>query len=128
MIGVVLDTNVLVSAFWSLRGNSYKILDMFNEDEIELYYSSPIMEEYQEVLNRAKFNFPLEEISEFLKKIKNKGILADTETSVFPMPDETDRKFYDLAKTAGAILITGNIKHYPAEKFIMTPADFIKVI
>jgi predicted nucleic acid-binding protein len=42
------------------------------------------------------------------------------------MKDETDRKFYDTAKSSSATLITGNMKHYPAEPFIMTPADFIE--
>jgi len=41
------------------------------------------------------------------------------------MTDETDRVFYDTAKASGAILITGNIRHYPAMPFIMTPADFL---
>jgi hypothetical protein len=35
-------------------------------------------------------------------------------------------KFYDIAKAADAILITGNIKHYPDEPFILTPAAFIQ--
>ena len=45
-----------------------------------------------------------------------------------PLPDETDRKFYDLAKEVGAILITGNRKHYPDEEFIMTPSEFVDFI
>jgi predicted nucleic acid-binding protein len=43
------------------------------------------------------------------------------------MPDEEDRKFYNVAKSSGAFLITGNIKHFPPESFIVTPADFLKV-
>jgi hypothetical protein len=43
----------------------------------------------------------------------------------FPMPDETDRTFYDVAKAAGAILATGNTKHYPKESFIVGPAQFL---
>jgi hypothetical protein len=41
------------------------------------------------------------------------------------MPDESDRVFYDVAKTAGAYLITGNTKHFPQEPFILTPAEFV---
>jgi predicted nucleic acid-binding protein len=44
--------------------------------------------------------------------------------SVFPMTDESDRKFYDVAKTAEAFLVTGNMKHYPKEPFIVTPSEF----
>ena len=54
--------------------------------------------------------------------------MIEPAASDIPMIDETDRIFYDTAKAAGATLITGNIKHYPAEPFIMLPADFIKNI
>jgi hypothetical protein len=47
--------------------------------------------------------------------------------STHAMIDEDDRVFYDTAKFAGAYLITGNIKHYPAEPFIITPAVFLEL-
>ena len=43
-----------------------------------------------------------------------------------PMSDEDDRIFYDIAKASHAILLTGNIKHFPLEPFIVSPADFLK--
>jgi hypothetical protein len=48
--------------------------------------------------------------------------------SDIPLCDESDRKFYDAAKTCGAVLVTGNSKHYPVEveDFIKTPASFVK--
>jgi len=42
--------------------------------------------------------------------------------------DEDDRIFYDTAKSANAVLVTGNKKHYPDESFIMTPAEFLEHI
>ena len=54
------------------------------------------------------------------------GTVIEPTTSTMPMPDESDRTFYDTAKASGAILVTGNIKHYPDESFIMTPADFLQ--
>jgi transcriptional regulator with XRE-family HTH domain len=53
------------------------------------------------------------------------GIEAAASNGV-SMIDERDRKFYDAAKTAGAILITGNSRHYPDELFIVTPAAFVQ--
>lgn len=44
------------------------------------------------------------------------------------MIDEKDRIFYDTAKESSAILVTGNIKHFPKEAFIMSPNDFIQEI
>jgi predicted nucleic acid-binding protein len=43
-----------------------------------------------------------------------------------PMKDEDDRKFYDVAKAALAFLITGNIRHFLPEPFIVTPVDFLR--
>jgi len=48
--------------------------------------------------------------------------------SNIPMPDESDRIFYDTAKQSGSILITGNTKHFPDEPFIMTPAEFMRMM
>ena len=40
--------------------------------------------------------------------------------------DDDDKKFYEVFKTAQAeFLITGNIKHFPKEKGIVTPAEFL---
>jgi predicted nucleic acid-binding protein len=54
------------------------------------------------------------------------GIQIEPPVSTMPMTDETDRIFYDTARASGATLITGNIKHYPAEPFIMTPSHFLE--
>jgi hypothetical protein len=43
------------------------------------------------------------------------------------MPDETDRKFYDVAQSVNAWLITGNIRHYPPDPFVMLPAEFLRL-
>jgi len=53
------------------------------------------------------------------------GVLVDPIVSKVTLPDESDRMFYDAALENNAILITGNLKHYPNEKFIMTPTQFL---
>jgi len=42
--------------------------------------------------------------------------------------NEDDRIFYDTAVEAEAYLITGNIRHFPKEAFIITPAQFLTVV
>jgi len=54
--------------------------------------------------------------------------LTETTASNIPLPDESDRIFYDTAKENGTILITGNTKHYPNEAFIVTPANFLVLL
>ena len=44
----------------------------------------------------------------------NVGIKINPVTSTFSILDEDDRIFYDTAQACGAVLITGNAKHYPS--------------
>jgi predicted nucleic acid-binding protein len=40
--------------------------------------------------------------------------------------DEDDRIFYDTAKTVNTVLITGNKKHFPKDKIVLSPKEFIE--
>jgi putative PIN family toxin of toxin-antitoxin system len=122
---VVLDTNVLVSAFWKRPSNAGKIIDMIAMRQLIPYHNAQILLEYLEVLNRPRFKFPPSDVNNLLKLIKNEGISVISRHSSIPFVDESDRKFYDIASTCGAYLITGNIKHYPDEPFILTPGQFL---
>jgi putative PIN family toxin of toxin-antitoxin system len=126
MYKVVLDTNVLVSALWSEHGNPYRILEMFLNGEITLHYNDEIFEEYYEVLHRDKLGFSENKVLSLLLEIKENGIYIDALKSNNPFIDEDDRKNYDTANACGAILVTGNKKHYPQEPFILSPTEFIE--
>ncbi|MCL1874091.1 MAG: putative toxin-antitoxin system toxin component, PIN family [Clostridiales bacterium] len=123
---VVLDTNVLVSALWSNQGNPYKILEMFFQGEIMLYYNHEIMDEYSEVLHREKLGFPKNKVRNLLNEIMSKAVFAESPKSKMHFIDESDRKFFDLAKYYEARLITGNTRHYPSESCVVTPHEFLK--
>jgi putative PIN family toxin of toxin-antitoxin system len=125
MLNIVLDTNVLISALWTPGGNAARIVNMVRFNLAQPCYSAAIMEEYTEVLNRPKFDFPNGAVRSLLSGITRLGIEVEPEASTVPFIDETDRKFYDVANAGSAILITGNIKHFPVEAGIMTPAEFL---
>ena len=126
-IKVVLDTNVFVSAFLSPGGTAAQIVAFTWQGKFQACYNQAIFDEYVEVLSRDKFKFkiPQEDIQEITGTIKKDGLSFDIQPSSFPMLDETDRVFYDVAKCSGAFLITGNKKHYPDEPFIIPPRDFM---
>lgn len=129
MYRVVLDTNILLSALWSRDENSANILDMIISDNILLCYDYSIMKEYKEILNRPKFAFNKPDINEIITKIKNDGLSVLVKTSNNPsFTDERDRKFYDVAKSCDAYLITGNKKHFPRESFIIPVKKFLNMI
>lgn len=125
---VTIDTNIIVSAALSPLGKSAQIMNMVFDRKARVYYNAEILAEYEDVLSRPRFNFSTEKQNTFIEGIKRVGVLIEPTVSSMPLPDETDRIFYDTAKESGALLITGNIKHYPHEEFVMTPANFLMLL
>ena len=121
----VIDTNVLVSANISSGGSPAKIMSLFYTGKLQLFYSKEILAEYERVLSYKKLGIPTEAKNDIIKAIKAGGTLIEAPASTVPMPDETDRKFYDAAKASEASLITGNLKHYPIDALIVNPTGFL---
>ena len=128
MIYVVLDTNILVSALWSKDGKPAKIAHLIPDGKVIPCYCDDILNEYEIVLFRPNFHFPKHQISALVDNIKKYGKAIFPDKSDIPLIDESDRVFYDTARAAGAYLITGNIKHYPEELHILTPAQFVEIL
>jgi len=124
---VVLDTNIIISAAISDKGNPFAIINLVSEGKLTMYFNAAILDEYADVLSRDKFNLSVTKQKAVIDKIKEIGRIIVPNVSTIPLPDESDRKFYDTAKVANAYLITGNTKHYPEEPHILTPAQFAAV-
>ena len=122
---VVIDTNVLVSAFWKADSKPAEVLNFMLHGKIIPCYNSEILLEYSEVLKREKLVFSLDKINWVIDKIIAMGNKVIVKQSSFQMIDESDRKFYDVAKNCEAFLITGNKKHFPNEPFVLSPAEFL---
>jgi putative PIN family toxin of toxin-antitoxin system len=124
---VVLDTNVLVSSLLT-NGPPAAIVDLVAEGKLTPFYDDFIIGEYWRVLVRPKFNLNPSQVSRLIGDIVRIGIAVEANIpNITPMPDEEDRKFYNVAKSSGAFLITGNVKHFPSELFIVTPTDFLRI-
>ena len=130
---VVVDTNVLVSALITRNESSptVKILRYISENKITPVYSEEIIKEYNEVLHRERFHFQEVTIKLFLDAMKQFG------REVFPTPtgeillDQDDLIFYEVAMESqqdSAYLVTGNMRHYPVRKFIVTPAQMMEIL
>lgn len=125
-MNIVLDTNIIVSAIWSPGKNASNIMMSVLSGRNTVCYDYRIMDEYNRVLHYEKFGFDDHSINLYLDPIISYGI------SVIPDPlpladftrDESDRKFFEVAKYCNAFLITGNLTHFPKEPFIITPSDF----
>ena len=128
MVKVVLDTNILVSSLLT-AGPPAVIVDLAADGNIIPFYSNPILQKYWEVLSRKKFGFNPAQVSRLLDDIARTGIAVEgKQLNKNKKVNEDDRIFYDAAVEANAYLITGNIKHFPKESFIITPAQFLTII
>ena len=127
MTRIVIDTNIVVSAALSPTGNAAKIIALIsNSEEVEVFYTTEIMNEYIRVLAYEKLNIAVELQNSMVGSLERFGILIEPPISTITMPDESDRTFYDAARASGATLITGNTRHYPDESFIVTAAEFLR--
>ena len=125
---VVLDTNILVSSLWSKNGAPARVVSMILTRQLIPCYDYRILTEYRQVLSRPRFNFSDGEIDSLLEWIETSGrsIVADPIND--PFIDESDKKFYEVAKFCGAILITGNLKHFPNDPQVMNVSSFLERI
>ena len=71
---VVVDTNILVSAFWSRTSELANIVALLQNGVLTACYDQRILTEYREVLARPKFGFNDREITYFLSQIENDGL------------------------------------------------------
>ena len=126
---VILDTNVIVSALLTPSGLSAKILNLILNGSITIVYDNKIMIEYVEILNRKQLKINKLHVDLVINYISMEGEFRIANPLNVIFIDEDDKMFYELFKT-GRIdyLITGNIKHFPKEKKIVTPREFLERI
>jgi len=127
VVNVVLDTNILVSSLLTY-GPPAVIVDLIADGIVIPFYSNPILQEYWEVLSRKKFGFNPVQVTRLIHDIVRTGISVEGKSDKNKKVNEEDKVFYDAAVEAGVYLITGNIRHFPKEPFIITPAQFLTLI
>jgi uncharacterized protein len=126
-MNVVIDTNVIISGLLNPAGVPAKIINLILNEELTLLYDNRILSEYKNVLNRKKFKFEREIIDALLDYIKNEGLFIVANPISKHFTDESDKMFLEVALSGNAeYLITGNSAHFPKDKFILTPREFIE--
>ena len=114
MIRAVVDTNVLVSGLLSPSGNEALIILAIHQGLVRPCCTEAIVAEYAEVLARAKFAFPPDEIAALIAMLRRVGELFRPEASAVASPDPGDTKFLQCAQAAQAeFIVTGNKRHFP---------------
>ena len=129
----VIDTNVLVSALLKWDSIPGQVVQQTYAHEIIPVFNDSILQEYEEVLSRAKFHFPKETVDFLLSRLKTIGeSLTTVESLVGNFPDPKDVVFFEVAmeknKTDDAFLVTGNLKHFPKHPKVVTPAEMLRIL
>ena len=129
----VIDTNVLVSSLLSKKDDSatVQVLGKVIIGEVIPVYSNVITKEYRKVLSRKKFDFSGDTIEYLLSAVEKYGILIDPSPSRIILPDMKDLTFYEAVlekRDVNAYLVTGNIKQFPKEPFIVTPRELLDIL
>lgn len=127
---VVIDTNSMVSAY--LGGALKVIIVAWKSGKFTLVVSDSIANEYQEVLQRPKFQIEQSELDDFFSLLLDKAeFVIPLETINLVVDDPSDNKFLEAAIEGKVKLIVSGDSHLLDVKTfrnisIITAKDFIK--
>lgn len=128
---LVIDTNVVISAAIKPAGLQRMVLLLAITKPARLYISSPILEEYSEVLARPEVKIRKGLRQQLLQLVKNHSYTVASTRRLEVTSDPDDNMFLECADVARAdYLVTGNQKHFPRfwkKTKIITPREFISL-
>ena len=128
----VIDTNVVVSAMLRWDSVPGRVLEHAFVGDIIPLLNEQVIKEYMEVLRRPKFHFDEGKINIIIDEMIKRGVFVDAEDTDVVLPDQNDTVFYEIVmekrKCEEAFLVTGNIKHFPAEPYIVTPREMLAIL
>lgn len=127
---IVLDTNVLVSALRSNKGASYLLLRMIDDKRIQVNLSTPLVKEYEDVLNRTAHNLMAQDVCDILDYLVSIAIGHKIYYLWRPvLKDIKDDMVLELAVKAKSMIITYNKDDFKGvEKFdiqLLDPKEFL---
>ena len=133
MIYAAIDTNVLVSALLHFNSNPGTVLlSVLNGETIPLV-NDEILAEYREVLSRKRLKISAELAESVLTRLAACCLnIADASSEYPEVTDPKDRCFYAVTmserESEDALLVTGNIRHFPVKPYVVTPAQFVEIL
>lgn len=128
----IIDTNVLVSAMLKTVSVPGKVLEEAMHGDIIPVLNDEILAEYEDVLNRPKFQFEKRAVRVFLDEMRKRAVYAEAGLIEEVIPDPKDIVFYavlmEKRKDEEAYLVTGNLKHFPMRTYIVTPKEMLDIL
>jgi putative PIN family toxin of toxin-antitoxin system len=131
-VKVALDTNVIVSGLLTPYGNCGQILDLLIDGLFTACADLRILEEYETVLRREELDLRPGDIEEVLRFLRDAAELVAARPLAARLPDPDDLAFLEVAATAGALLVTGNKRHFPPRErhgvTVLAPREFLDLL
>jgi uncharacterized protein len=135
---VVLDTNVIVSAILSRKGNPAEIIRRWEAEEFDVATSQVLIQELEKALNynqvRKYTQTSDEEIQNLLARLHTAAIVVDPQIQLNVIAkDPDDNRVLECALSARAHYIISGNKHLLDLKehegvIIMSPASFLTLL
>ncbi|MEI6806679.1 MAG: putative toxin-antitoxin system toxin component, PIN family [Myxococcaceae bacterium] len=129
---IVLDTNVIVSAGIKAQSAPSQIVEQVLMGNLILVTCPDIVLEYLEVMTRPKFKqfgFPPFWLKTCIKMSHMTHENPNPTSDIFT--DPKDAVFYHLAASFNAVLITGNLKHFPEDNptgiRVLNPREYLEL-
>ena len=135
---VVIDTNVIVSAFLSPTGAPAQLLTHLEQEAFVLLVSEPILEEYQRALNYAKVRalhgMSRAAIGDVMDDMRATAVLVEPIERLDVVPqDRDDNKFFECAAAGDATyIVSGDAKVQAVGVFrgivVVSPGLFLEIL
>lgn len=129
---IVLDTNVLVAGLLNPAGACGRLLDLVLDGTVTFIADERILREYEEVLRRPHLALPGDTVREVLTFLRHSAEPVAALPLDAKLPDSDDLPFLEVAAAAGAILVTGNLRHYPKKAIgrasVVSPAEGLDLL
>jgi len=135
-MNVVLDTNIIISAFLSSEGAPAEVFELLITGKIKNSTTQEIIQEVEDVIKRPYIlkRSSIQKSLDFLKLFQNiSEIVQPKKRHTVVKEDPDDDKFIDCAKESGSkMIITGDAHLLHLKEFegiyILTPRECIQVL
>ena len=135
MFEVIIDTNILVAAFRSSLGASFRLLQTLEQQRWRPIISPTLALEYEGVLKRDVHGsgMSLTDIDDFIEYFCSRARLVQIYFRWRPiLPDPDDDRILEVAVRTGAPIVTFNVRDFRGAKRFgirtMSPGELLDIL
>lgn len=127
----VIDTNVIISGIIAPRSTAAFIVGLVAAGDIVVCYNESVIAEYRNVARYpklARYRIDVDAFEKFLEGLADNGEYVSPSPIRIDMPDEDDRRFYEISCETGCPIITRNRRDFPHDAFLIDPSFFARTM